>query len=56
MKYKNERGNNLQKVLVDVCDRFSEWMITVQVILKMLKNYKETIATIKELDDSMVEL
>lgn len=53
---KAELGDNLKELLADVYNRFSEWINTGQIILEAFKNVKETLETIKEINDFVVEL
>lgn len=53
---KTKLGNDFKEKLTDTYNKFSEWITTGQIILEAFKNMKETLETIKEINDSVVEL
>lgn len=49
-------GMNFKEQLTNACDKFSEWVTESQIILNSLKNVKDAVNALKELDNAPVEL
>lgn len=53
---KADLGKSLKDSLVDVCDKFAQWTEANQIVLEAFNDMKVCVETIKELDNTMVEM
>ena len=56
MNNKANLGKSLKEQLTDACDKFSKWISESQSVMNSIKNIKDAIEEINEIDNALVEL
>ena len=56
MNSKADLGKSLKEQLTDACDKFSKWISESQSVMNSIKNIKDAIEEINEIDNALVEL
>ena len=56
MNNKANLGKSLKEQLTDAYDKFSKWIFESQSVMNSIKNIKDAIEEINEIDDALVEL
>lgn len=56
MRNTTNLGNDFKERLTDACDKFSRWMKSSNAILEAFNTVKADVETIKELDNTTVEI